>query len=91
MDTTGLDGGNRTKSASAIASRTPGAGAAPSAPTGVIASAGMAACSRTHHSWKWISSPPTFTRVSTRSSDIGSRRTPGRQRSHSTRVTSDSG
>ena len=57
MDTTGLDGGNRTKSASAIASRTPGAGAAPSAPTGVIASAGTAACSRTHHSWKWISSP----------------------------------
>ncbi len=55
METTGLDGGNSTKSASAIASSTPGAGAATSAPAGVIASAGTAACSRTHHSWKWIS------------------------------------
>ena len=34
MDTTGLEGGNSTKSASAIASSTPGAGAAASAPTG---------------------------------------------------------
>jgi hypothetical protein len=35
-----------------IASRTPGAGAAVSAPTGVIDSAGTDACKRTHHSWK---------------------------------------
>ena len=53
MLTTGLDGGNRTKSASPMASSTPGAGAASSAPARTIPAAGTAACSRTHHSWKW--------------------------------------
>jgi hypothetical protein len=98
MLTTGLDGGNSTKSASLIASRTPGAGAASAAPAGKIACAGIAACRRTHHSWKWItlaweasSGSARVTCVSTLSSDIGSRRTPGCQRSQRTRVTSDSG
>ena len=50
MLTTGLDGGNSTKSASAMASSTPGAGTAPSAPLAVMASAGAAACIMTHHS-----------------------------------------
>ena len=50
MLTTGLEGGNRTKSAASMASMTPGAGAASAAPSGVIARAGTAACSRTHHS-----------------------------------------
>ena len=54
MLTTGLDGGKSTKSASLMASSTPGAGTASAAPTGKIACAGTAACSRTHHSWKWI-------------------------------------
>ena len=52
IETTGLDGGKSTKSASAMASSTPGAGTARSAPTGMIAEAGTAACSLTHHSWK---------------------------------------
>ena len=70
------------------------AGAARSAPCAVMASAGTAACSRTHHSWKWITdlaSSSIRTCVSILSSDIGRSRTPGCQRSHSTRVTSDSG
>jgi len=44
IETTGLDGGSRTRSASAIASSTPGAGFASSAPTATIASASTAAC-----------------------------------------------
>jgi hypothetical protein len=92
MLTTGLDGGKSTKSASAMASSTPGAGVAPGAPTGVIAAAGTAACRRTHHSWKWTTEESSrVTCVSTVSSVIGSRRTPGRHRSHRVAVTSDSG
>ena len=114
--TTGLDGGSSTQSAAAIASSTPGAGAAVSAPVNVIAAAGTAACIRTHHSWKCTvrrpppappapsaplvpsarpapsaPSPASVTWVSTRSSVIGSRMTPGCHRSLSARVTADSG
>ncbi len=95
METTGLDGGNSTMSAPAIASRTPGAGLACSAPTGTTASAGTEARSRTQYSWKWIAlrspSSSTATCVSTRSSVIGMSFTPGFQRSHSASVTALSG
>src|SRR3984957_7296813 len=52
MLTTGLEGGNRTTSAAAIASSTPGAGRARAAPSTMMSAAGTSACSRTHHSWK---------------------------------------
>ncbi len=52
MLTTGLDGGNSTTSAASMASSTPGAGRARSAPDAMICAAGVAACMRTHHSWK---------------------------------------
>ena len=93
MLTTGLDGGNSTTSAAAMASSTPGAGVADAAPTAVMAAAGVCACSRTHHSWKWTvrARLASTTWVSTGSSDIGSSRTPGCHRSHSTWVTADSG
>ncbi len=94
-ETTGLDGGKRMTSASAIASRTPGAGFACSAPTGTTASAATDARSRTQYSWKWITlrspSTSTATCVSTRSSVMGSSRTPGFHRSHSASVTALSG
>jgi hypothetical protein len=95
MLTTGLLGGSTTTSAAPIASSTPGAGVACSAPTATTAEAGSPARWRTHHSWKWITrSPPsvrTRTWVSTRSSLIGSRRAPGCQRAHRASVTCDSG
>ncbi len=93
IETTGFDGGSSTTSASAMAARTPGAGLAFSAFTGMIACAGTAARSRSHHSWKctarWPSASEITTWVSTRSSDIGSSRTPGFHRSHSARTTSE--
>jgi hypothetical protein len=95
IETTGLLGGSRTTSAVRIASRTPGAGRAVSMPSARIRRAGTAACSRTHHSWKWIARKPSAssisTCVSTRSSLMGSSRTPSSgnsQRSHSRAVTS---
>src|SRR5579875_1082842 len=95
MLTTGLDGGNSTTSAAAIASSTPGAGVASAAPDGTIETAGTSACSRSHHSWKCTvrraPSSSMTTCVSTRSSDMGSSRTPGRHRRHSAAVISDSG
>ena len=94
MLTTGLDGGSSTKSAASMAASTPGAGRAWSAPVATIWLAGTAARSRTHHSWKCTERGPVpssmTTWVSTRSSDIGSRITPGAQRSHSRRVASAS-
>ena len=90
MLTTGFDGGNTITSASPMASSTPGAGAAPAAPTAVMATAGVCACMRTHHSWKCtVRRSSSTTCVSIGSSDIGSSRTPGCHRSHSTRVTAD--
>ena len=78
-----------------MASSTPGAGAAPSAPTAVICAAGVSARIRTHHSWKWTTrrspGPWSTTWVSTGSSDIGSSRTPGCHRRQSASVTADSG
>ncbi len=95
MLTTGLDGGKRTTSASASASSTPGAGLDCSAPTGTTASASTEARSRTQYSWKWTArrspSRSTATWVSTRSSVIGSSRTPGCHRSQSASVTAESG
>ena len=100
-DTTGLDGGRITRSASAIASSTPGAGVAASWPTTSTASAGTAARRRTQYSWKWITDRPlglsgsaTAMCVSTRSSLIGSsERLPPwsgvSQRRHSASVTCD--
>ncbi len=41
-----------------IASTTPGAGVATSAPTAMISTAGVLACNRTHHSWKWMAGDP---------------------------------
>jgi LPPG:FO 2-phospho-L-lactate transferase len=58
MDTTGLDGASSTASAPAIASRTPAAGSASSAPTGTNSLAGSAARYRIHHSWKCIARRP---------------------------------
>ena len=95
MLTTGFDGGKNTKSAAAMASSTPGAGAACAAPVGVIAMAGTAACSRTHHSWKWMLRRLPFSSMSTcvctGSSDIGSSRTPGCHLRQSSSVAADSG
>ncbi len=95
MLTTGLDGGSRITSAAAIASSTPGPGFAPSAPTEMIASASTEACSFTQYSWKCTARVPCAsvirTCVSTRSSLIGSSRTPGCQRSQSASVTALSG
>ncbi len=95
MLTTGLDGGKTITSAPAMASSTPGAGLAPSAPTGTTACAGTWARSRTQYSWKCtaLRSPSTSTStcVSIRSSDIGMSRTPGFQRAHSASVTALSG
>ena len=97
-DTTGLDGGNSTRSASVIASMTPGAGVHESIPTTITVSAGTSARSRTQYSWKCTTRLPLgesasamATWVSTRSSVIGSSRTPGFQRRHSASVTLDSG
>ncbi len=90
MLTTGLDGGRMITSAPAMASSTPGAGDASAAPANTKPAAGTCAPIRTHHSWKCTvcppSSPASTTWVSTRSSDIGSSRTPGRQRWQSTAV-----
>ncbi|CAM5682338.1 hypothetical protein SBADM41S_07037 [Streptomyces badius] len=62
-----------------------------SAPTGTIARASTEARSFTQYSWKWIAllspSISTATCVSTRSSDMGSSRTPGCQRAQSASVT----
>ena len=94
MLTTGLDGGNSTTSAASMASSTPGAGRARSAPDAMICAAGVAACMRTHHSWKCTTrsaEPARTTWVSTGSSDIGSSRTPGCHRRQSAAVTADSG
>ena len=81
-----------------IASITPGPGEASSSPTKTTISAGTSACSRTQYSWKCTTRRPLgdsasgiATWVSTRSSVIGSSRTPGCQRRHSASVTSDSG
>ena len=96
-DTTGLDGGKRTTSASCRASITPGPGVAVSTPTRAKPCAGIAARCLIHHSWKWIavrvpgSSPSTRTCVSARSSVIGRSSTPGCQRVQSAAVTADSG
>ena len=102
-ETTGLDGGSRTRSASVIASITPGAGVDSSSPTTTTASAGTSARSRTQYSWKCTTRRPLgdsgsaiATWVSTRSSVIGSRRTlPPKtgesQRWQSASVTSESG
>lgn len=80
METTGFDGGKTMTSAAPMASSTPGAGFACSAPTGTIACASTEARSFTQYSWKWMAllspSISTATCVSTRSSDIGSSRTP---------------
>lgn len=82
-------------SAPAMASRTPGAGLACSAPTGTMACAATEARIFTQYSWKWMAllSPSTSiaTCVSTRSSDIGMSRTPGFQRAQSASVTALSG
>ena len=89
MLTTGLDGGSSTQSASAIASSTPGAGDAASAPANddlggrdrgvqpdppLLEVHGLPARRPSARSVTW---------VSTRSSVIGSSVTPGCQRSHS--------
>ena len=96
MLTTGLLGGSTTTSALPMASRTPGPAVASSAPTGTIEWAVGAACSRTQYSWKCTARRPPgasgssmTTWVSTRSSLIGRRVTPGSQRRHSAAVTSD--
>ena len=101
-DTTGLDGGSTTRSASPMASSTPGAGVAASWPTASTVSAGTAARSRTQYSWKWTTRRPlalsgsaTATWVSTRSSVIGRSRTVSpctgvSQRRQSASVTCDS-
>ena len=95
IETTGLDGGSSTRSAPLSASTTPGPGTASSAPTMTNASAGVSAWRRTHHSWKWIARRPASsvitTWVSTRSSVMGSSRTPGRHRAHNASVTCDNG
>ncbi len=101
IETTGLLGGSSTTSASRIASRTPGPGFAVSLPTRTNPYAGSSARYRIHHSWKWMAvrsgvpsgvvapvGSSTTTCVSARSSDIGSRRTRGCQRSHRAAVTS---
>ena len=54
MLTTGLDGGRSTMSAAAMASRTPGPALRSRRRRSTMRSAGTAACSRTHHSWKWM-------------------------------------
>ena len=101
METTGLLGATRIRSADRRASVTPAAGRAVSMPTRVTASASGRARSRTQYSWKctarrppgaWSSAIVTW--VSTRSSVIGSRRSagsPASQRPASAAVTSDSG
>ena len=101
MLTTGLDGGSRTASAAAIASRTPGAGVAACAPVTTMSAAGTAACSRTHHSWKCTVRWPVagraggpscrITWVSTGSSDMGMSVTPGCHRWQSAAVAADRG
>src|SRR3954468_22814931 len=52
IETTGLDGAIRIRSASPIAASTPGPGVVDSAPIGVIDNAGNVAWYRIHHSWK---------------------------------------
>ncbi len=95
MLTTGLLGATSSTSAPAIASVTPGAGFADSAPTKTNRWVGTCARYRTHHSWKWIARwPPSRSAtacVSRRSSVAGSRRTPGCQRVASAWVTWCSG
>ena len=94
--TTGLDGGRITTSAASIASSTPGAGLASSAPTAAMLRRGHLGV-QAHPPFLEVDRPvgrsasSTTTCVSTRSSVIGSRRTPGFQRSHSASVTADSG
>ncbi len=94
-DTTGFDGGKTMTSASAMASRTPGAGLACSAPTGTTACAATEARIFTQYSWKCTAllspSTSTATCVSTRSSDIGISRTPGFHLAHRASVTALSG
>ena len=96
-ETTGLDGGTSTRSASLIASRTPGPGLASSMPMGTTAWAGISARWRIQYSWKCtalrspVSGSSMTTCVSTRSSVIGSSSTPGSQRRHSAAVTALSG
>ena len=81
-DTTGLDGGTSTRSASVIASRTPGPGLDSSSPMGTTAWAGTPARWRIQYSWKCtaLRSPESgssmTTWVSTRSSVIGNSSTP---------------
>ena len=92
MLTTGFDGAINTTSAPSIASVTPGAAVALSAPTNAKLSVGTWARYRTHHSWKWTAffSPSAgsvmTTWVSLRSSLAGSRRAPGFHRAHSASV-----
>ena len=101
-ETTGLDGGSTTRSASVIASMTPGAGVASSSPTTTTASAGTSARSLIQYSWKCTTRRPlgdvgrsaTAMWVSTRSSVIGQQPDPGDGDSHrrqSASVTSESG
>ena len=57
-ETTGLDGGSSTRSASVIASITPGPGVASSSPTTTTVSAGTSARSLTQYSWKCTTRRP---------------------------------
>ena len=101
MDTTGLLGATRIRSAAPIASATPAAGRASSIPTMVTASAAGWARSRTQYSWKCTARRPPGAAssamvmcVSTRSSVIGSSRRSGSPASHRparAAVTSESG
>ena len=75
----GFDGAMTTHSASAIASSTPGAGLASSAPSKRMARTGTECCRCTKYSWKPISvgrpsSPSMVSMVRSRSSVAGSRR-----------------
>ena len=66
MDTTGFDGAITTTSASAMASRTPGAGTASPAPAKRTPEMATSWLRRTKYSWKPISGPEaSVTRVST--------------------------
>ena len=93
-----LDGGRITRSAASIASSTPGAGALCSRPTNSTLSAGTSARRRIQYSWKCTTRFPLGASgsamamcVSTRSSLIGSSRTPGFHRLHRASVTAERG
>src|SRR4029079_16023396 len=58
-DTIGLDGGTITRSASVIASMTPGAGLLVSSPITTTSEAGTSAWKRIQYSWKCTAHTPT--------------------------------